>query len=261
MNLLIVNDMEPIMRFLADEIAWERHGISSVFRAYSANEARGILSENHIDLLLCDIQMPGENGLGLVRWVVDSGMDVDCVFLTCYANFDYAKEAINLGCLDYILFPAKADDIGCAVQVAIDKRAAQKEKDRLSQFGQYWIDSRRMPDMDAGMQAAKTPRTVVDEAIDYIMQNLSAEISITEMAKRNYLSPCYFSRLFKKHIGLSISQFIIREKMQLAAELLVKTNMPISAIASKTGYDNYSHFTATFKKAFAKTPSEYRNLY
>ena len=52
---------------------------------------------HRVDILLCDIEMPGENGLGLLRWVREQEKEIECIFLTCHAKFAYAQEAIILG--------------------------------------------------------------------------------------------------------------------------------------------------------------------
>ena len=112
MTLLIVNDEELTADTMRDTIDWKQYGIDDVFVAYQAEEARKILLAEQIDILLCDIEMPGENGLSLLKWVRTTEMPVECLFLTCHASFDYAKQAIGLNCKEYILLPAKYEDIG-----------------------------------------------------------------------------------------------------------------------------------------------------
>jgi AraC-like DNA-binding protein len=91
------------------------------------------------------------------------------------------------------------------------------------------------------------------------MENLgNEELSVNEIAAHFYLSPIYLNRIFKKEKSITIGQFIIREKMNLAAQLLRTSNHSAVAVAEQVGYPNYSYFSATFKKYFGCTPSQYK---
>ena len=82
--------------------------------------------------MLCDIEMPGENGLALLRWVRENKKDIECVFLTCHASFAYAREAICLGCQDYILIPAKYEEIGEVIQRVVQRLTKTRGSGEIS---------------------------------------------------------------------------------------------------------------------------------
>lgn len=258
MKLLIVNDSEPTLRFLNEKVRWPQYGITQCFLADGARSARQILVTEDIDIVLCDIQMPDENGLQLIKWVCENGFDCECVFLTCYAKFEYAQEAIHLGCSDFILFPCPATQIGEAAQKVVERRLEQQNSDRLRQFGQYWLNERQCDKLDDDENGA-TPQQIIDEAVKFIMDNIaSLELNVIMLSRQCCLSTSHFSRLFKKNTGLSASQFIIRERMQLALKLLSESNLSVGAIAMKVGYDNFPYFSAAFKKYSGATPTQYR---
>lgn len=125
MTLLIVNDVEMTIKFLTTKIDWKKYGISRLFTAYNADEAKEIFRDQEIDIILCDIEMPGEDGISLIRWVRSQNFSTDIIFLTCHANFDYIQEALHLDCQDYVLFPQPANKIGEAVQKAVERRQWQ----------------------------------------------------------------------------------------------------------------------------------------
>ncbi|MBW7455306.1 response regulator [Paenibacillus sepulcri] len=103
---------------------------------------------------------------------------------------------------------------------------------------------------------------VVEKAKSYMMRNLSdAELSREDIAAHVYLNPDYLTRIFKKETGMTISDFVVRERMELAKELLRKTNKHINSIASSIGYSNFSHFSRIFKKSTGLTPQEYRHTH
>lgn len=256
MTLLVVNDMELTVQFLTEKINWKEYGISEVYSAYDTDEAKACLTSTEIDILLCDIEMPGENGIELLRWVQDNHLPCDCIFLTCHANFDYIHDAMHLSCRDYILFPATAEAIGSAVAKVIEKRIERMKSDRLQRYGRQWVE---MHASGSDSSSTGSSQDIIDSTVDYILEHISSpELSVNEIAEKNYLSLSYLSRIFKKAKGISISQFIIRERMELAAQLLSESGNTVSNIALEVGYNNYPYFTSTFKKYWGVTPSQYR---
>lgn len=119
MTVLLVDDQISILSGLISGLDWNNLGITSIKTADNAAQAKEILRQEPVDIMLCDIEMPGENGLSLLRWARNRGMDFICVFLTSHADFLYAKEAIQLNCFDYILQPARYDEIQATVSKAI----------------------------------------------------------------------------------------------------------------------------------------------
>ena len=100
--------------------------------------------------------------------------------------------------------------------------------------------------------------SAVEQVKTYIRDNLDREMSRNEIAEKVYLNPEYLSRMFRKHTGVTLSDFITNERVRTAKEYLANTKMPVSIIASKTGYSNFSHFSKIFKKLTGLTPNEYR---
>ena len=105
MNILIVDDEVFTVRAIQTTLDWEGLGIQKVFSAYNAARARDIISENKIDLMLCDIEMPREDGLSLVAWLREQGYTMEVIFLTCHSEFEYARRALKLHVFDYVVKP------------------------------------------------------------------------------------------------------------------------------------------------------------
>lgn len=118
MNLLIVDDQPSIVASLLTGIDWRNIGFENIYSATSALTAKEILKNNQVDILLTDIEMPVENGISLLTWVREQKLNMECVFLTSHPDFFYAKQAISLGAVDYVLQPAKNEDIIRAVENA-----------------------------------------------------------------------------------------------------------------------------------------------
>lgn len=259
MILLIVNDIAIEAKTMAGDIPWEEYGIDEVYTAFSANGARSVITAHKIDILLSDIEMPDENGLSLIHWIQENDYDIDCVLLTCHADFEYAREGLSLGCQDYITLPAKYEDIAASVQKVCLRRQQHQNEKRLQDYGKNWIASHA----DAAQEeAAETmryaPDKIADKCADYILEHISdSNLSVADVANHMYLNAIYLNRVFKKEKGTNISQWIIKERMELASTLLLTTDQPAVNIAYQVGYNNYPYFSTVFKKYFGTTPSQY----
>lgn len=255
MNLLMVNDAVLELHTMERSIEWNKYGIAKVFTADNATDARKIINDHQIDILLCDIEMPMENGISLIRWIRSEGLDIDCLLLTCHADFTYAREALSLNCREYILLPAKYEDIAANVQNTAAERSLRLHGNQLQVFGENWI--RNMQESIPSSEST-SPKETVSQCSAYIMKNISDEaLNVAGIADHFYLNAIYLNRIFKKEKGINISQWIIRERMLLAAELLKNPANTAIAVANKVGYTNYPYFSTVFKKYYGDTPSQY----
>lgn len=119
--------------------------------------------------------------------------------------------------------------------------------------GVFWENAENQE--EAGDQDAVTL------AVSYIKKNLSKNISRTNVASYVHLNEEYFSRLFKQQTGETFKDYVMMEKMREAQKLLKNSRLSVSIIASKVGYDNFSHFSKMFKKITDQTPQEYRKVH
>ena len=257
MKLLMVNDDILTVETMKTDIPWNKYGVDEVFTAYDAESAKACIHEHPIDILLCDIEMPGENGISLLRWVRENKKEIECIFLTCHANFEYAKEAISLGCQEYILIPAKYEDIGTAVLKVVNRIEAQREALLYAAYGKQIMGSKIIKATE--MFGQHNVKNMVEDTIVYIAENIASEtLSVNEIAEKLFVHPVYLNRIFKKEKGISIGQYIIRERMKLAAELIKTKQLSANAVAELVGYKSYSNFSLMFKKYFGCSPTQYQ---
>lgn len=259
MILLMVNDEMITAESMKKDMDWELYGIDAVYTAYNAEEAKRFLSSNPADILLCDIEMPGENGLELLRWCRERRLKIECIFLTCHAAFDYAKEAIQLDCQDYLVLPAKYEDIGNAVLKVVTRIAAQRESERFQMYGRQVLQEKQNQAVEQYGEK-KSSEEKVQEVISHILENLGNEsLSVSDIADKMCLHPIYLNRIFKKITGLPISQYIIQERMRVAGELLADGKLEAATVSQMVGYMNYSNFNLTFKKYYGCSPGRYKD--
>lgn len=101
-------------------------------------------------------------------------------------------------------------------------------------------------------------RNQVMEIENYIHAHIESDIHRDDIADYVHLNVDYMGRLFKKNKGVSLKEYIIEEKMRVAQKLLKTTMLPVSFVASKVGYSNFSHFSRTYKKVNGISPTEER---
>ncbi|HHV10680.1 MAG TPA: response regulator [Clostridiales bacterium] len=141
MNLLVVDDQVSVAEGIVNSIEWKKYGFNQVFCAYSAIEAKQFLTMHSIDIMLCDIEMPYENGLNLLEWINQRELPVRCIMLTAHAEFSYAQQALKLGSIDYILQPAAYEDIREAVLKAAEGIKRERILYSLSDIGKNICDN------------------------------------------------------------------------------------------------------------------------
>lgn len=127
MKILVVDDSTEVLDGMREGINWCEIGMESVYYAECAADAKQLILKEKPDILLTDIEMPGEDGLSLWCWAKEQKDDMKCVFLTSHADFAYAQKAIRKGGFDYILQPAKAETIeetilNCRNQILAERR-------------------------------------------------------------------------------------------------------------------------------------------
>lgn len=257
MILLIINDERLNAETIKTDIPWRQYGIDEVHTAYDAHGAMKAIRSMPVDLMLCDIEMPGENGIELLRWARECYPEIECIFLTCHASFEYAKEAIGLGCQDYLLMPAPYDTIGDAVWKVVQRIKTRRTNEKYQEYGKQVMQEKLTSTVESHGDR-KSSIQIVQEVKSYVREHLeNEELTVNEVANQLYLHPVYLNRLFKKEMETSVGQYIIAERMKLAAELLKTGKMSANSVATQVGYQSYCNFNIMFQRYYGCTPKQY----
>lgn len=98
----------------------------------------------------------------------------------------------------------------------------------------------------------------ITRCLNYITKNIYHEISLTDLANIIDVNPTYLSRLFKKEVGIPLSEYIQRKRVEEAKKLLTLTTYSLSDICAWLSFNDQSYFTKVFKKVTNMTPRQYR---
>ena len=129
----------------------------------------------------------------------------------------------------------------------------------------------KMPELFYRMKYAKTNQSYFDRNLvpraqvelvktvsEYITQNLNEKISVKQLTLEFGVSDTYLQNAFRSVYGMPVISFIRAQKMQSAAQVLIRTNRTIDEIAQEFGYENESKFAAAFKRIMGDLPGVYR---
>ena len=100
---------------------------------------------------------------------------------------------------------------------------------------------------------------IITKAKHYIRENLTDELSVSNIAENLYVTPNYFSRLFKRVTGEGCNEYIVRKRIEEAKSLLEMTTIKTGKIAMMVGYRDTNYFSLAFKKYTGKSPTKYRD--
>lgn len=156
MNVLVVDDQYDVVQGVIGGVNWQALSVRNVYAAYSVEEACAILRDQNIHVLLCDIEIPPRSGFEVLEWIREHGLPTHCIFLTAHASFDYAQTALKLRSFDYLLQPARYEEIEAAVGRALSRFAETQRIEADVEYGRFWKQQEEM---------------LVDSCVDHFLQN------------------------------------------------------------------------------------------
>lgn len=233
-NILFVDDDVFITESIKNMVDWTSLKLNPPFLANGFQQAVNTLQNYSIQIVVSDIEMLGEDGFALLEWIKHSYPDIRCCFLTCHARFDYAQRAIKAGIYDYMLKPVCKPELQAFLQQCI------------ASFGEN------------SSEPPKQYSSTVTAVMNYIQDNLDNVISREKICKELYISERHLSRLFNNEVGMTLTDYITECRIQKSMELLVDTDMSITDICIKAGFNYPAYFTKIFKKRTGLTPLVFR---
>jgi len=127
-SVLVVDDEPGMREFLEIMLTKEGYEVSI---ASNGEEAIEKIGKESFDLAIVDIQMPGINGIEVLRNTREKNYNTTIIMITAFASHESAIEAMKLGAYDYITKPFKIDEIKLVIKKSLDKNVLEKENTRL----------------------------------------------------------------------------------------------------------------------------------
>lgn len=144
-----------------------------------------------------------------------------------------------------------------AAAEAVFQRMAQSEENReLGSLSAALELLSFLQTYEAGSAAGAEGRMA--RAIRFINENVSRDLDIQEICDEINVSKYHFCRQFKAHTGMTVMAYLLKTRIVLAAEELLKTDLPVSEISENLGFSSLSYFCRVFKQDRGLTPLQYR---
>ena len=244
-KVVIVDDEPLIVEGLRKIIEWDKYDCVVVGTASSAKEGLAMVEKHDPDLLFTDIRMPGMDGLTMVAALRSEHRDMQVVVLTGYRDFEYARQALNLGVFRYLVKPSKMKELNETMEALSEKFAVMDEEAKAHQDPE---------------DNSSANNFVVNQAIAYMEQHYREKLQLTDVAEKVYVSHWHLSKLLNS-TGKSFSDVLNEIRIENAKKFMEDSSLHIADIAEKVGFVDTAHFSRVFKKYTGMSANEYRNRY
>ena len=233
---------------------WESLGCEIVGEAENGQQAYELVQKLSPDLILTDIRMPLLNGLEFIR-KIKSICSAEVLIISGYNDFDYAKQALQLGVADFITKPIDDDELYDSISRTVKK--IQQKKQLYEPDINNSVDSQFIQFMQ---KSFFSQNHYITKALTYIEGHYSSNISIKDVCKSLLISESYLTKIFKENTSYSFVDYLTNYRMKKACELLKDPSLRIYLVASSVGYKDQRYFSALFKKTVGITPKQFRIL-
>lgn len=261
MYRVLVADDEPIERTVVSKNIMKYFpGQLEVVTAANGREAVELFFEKDCQIALLDIEMPGINGLEAAEQI--RGRDKTCsiIFLTAFDEFSYARRAIGVRALDYLLKPGTDTELVVALEEAMRLAEAQREVAQGQTDALEQVDSgKEEEDRELEEPGENLRMNAVAENIrSYIDTCYMQDVSLQSAARAMNYSDAYFCKIFKQCFDKSFIMYLSEYRIDRAKELLADVRINIKDLSAKVGYRDSNYFAKVFKRITGVTPTEYR---
>lgn len=184
--------------------------------------------------------------------------------LKAFQTFQRAAESYNLSrqtvrrlCFElassiYFSYTGEAGDTEAGKLDALSKSLQSASREEACEVTKMFL-SQMLSQQDENVHE------LIAKAKYYISEHLTEELTVSNIAVSLYITPNYFSRLFKRVTKEGCNEYIVRKRIEKAKSLLDTTSLKIGEIALMVGYRDTNYFSLAFKKHTGKSPTKYRD--
>ena len=241
MRILIAEDEMRASRGLRTLLTSISPEVDVVAEASDGRQAFELIKLHRPDAVFTDIRMPYMDGISLIKAVREQRIDTKFVIITAYEEFEFARQAITLGVVDYLVKPVTVDEVTKTWERLVSEKknntAGAKENDLKSLY----------PDA----------HPLIHRALDIIQSSYATKISQKELSETLGISAEYFSFLFKRDVKENFAKFLRKYRIDKAKQLLDEGKVPREQICYSVGIPDPKYFSKCFKEETGINVTEY----
>ncbi len=240
----MVDDNADLLKFFTSELGGE----FSVVAVTGGAEALEEVQRHQPDIIVSDLMMPGMDGIELCRRLKSDAATASIPLLILTAKHEVSAkiEGLTLGADDYMTKPFNVDELRLRVSklLSLRRRGA----------GRALIE----PEPQS-IAITSLDEKLIERAVGYVEENMSrADLSVEELAAEMGMSRVHLYKRLKQITGKTPIEFIRLLRLKRAAQLLRESQLNISEIAYRCGFNNPKYFSRYFKDEFGVLPSVYQ---
>ena len=245
---ILIADDEPIERTIIERMIKKNFPENvEIVKAINGREAVKLYTEKQCQIALLDIEMPGVNGLDAADAIRSADKDAIIIFITAFDEFDYAKRAIHVHALEYLLKPVSEEELTTNLEEAIYlSQKTEKKKPVLK------------ADLQENHHENIKMNAVAENIRDFIAKHYKEDISLQDVAGSMNYSDAYFCKIFKQCFDKSFLVYLTEYRVEKAKVLLADMSINIKDVSAEVGYRDSNYFARVFKRSEGITPTEYR---
>ncbi|PLT35374.1 helix-turn-helix domain-containing protein [Bacillus sp. V5-8f] len=245
-ELLIVDNDLMARKEICSIVQESKYHFLSVYESSTVQRGLLLLKQSQPSALIIDLSLPDMDGIQFGRTALQLYPTLPIIVVTQLKMFELVQQSMNSGFASFLLKPlSKNELIETFDRVLAPEISSQVHYGINNASGEFITD-------------LKNP---IESAIQYIQLNYGDALTLKDISNKVYLSPSYFSRLFKEETGMTFVEYVTFVRVQKAKGMLRLSSLPIEVIANNTGFANSSYFATAFKKLVGKTPTEYREQF
>ena len=262
---VLLADDEQIERMALAKRLHKHFGDSLViWQAADGNEAVRLCFKERCQIVIMDISMPELNGVEAAEQIRRLDEDCEIIFLTAYDEFSYAKRAIAIHALDYLLKPCEEEELTAVMEEAVGRIQKREQFEKLHMEQEMPEETgAEMPEPDLEEEPDEPDRLgqAAEKIRRYIRKNYMKDISMQDAARMMNYSDAYFCKLFKQCFDQNFTAYLARFRINEARRLLQDKNASVREVSMLVGYYDANYFAKVFKRIAGMKPSEYRDSF
>ncbi|MGN0373147.1 MAG: response regulator [Enterocloster sp.] len=253
LRILIAEDEDMIRKGLVYTTDWLSMNCVVVAEAANGREGYEKILEYKPDVVIADICMPFMDGIEMIKRASEQ-VRFKSILLTSYADFEYARRAIEAKVSEYLLKPVDEEALA-------ELMAKLEEEIANSRQVEYALEQAELEggnlNLEYYMQLDLSENRYVSRAIAAIRERFAEKLSIEGISEEMGVSASYLSRKFKEITGQTFLDFLNKYRVQQAIVMLNTRQYRIGEISDRVGFNDYKHFCSVFKKYTLKSPTKF----